>query len=108
MQPWERPYSVNKAGLRLRVRLTPRASRDGVDGLVQDSQGQTLLQVRLKAPPVEGAANKALVNFLASELKLRKGDIEIVAGAKSRVKMVQLSGESSTLEARLNKILQEC
>lgn len=108
MQPCERPYSVNKAGVRLRVRLTPRASRDGVDGLVQDSEGQPLLQVRLKAPPVEGAANKALVNFLASGLKLRKGDIEIVAGAKSRVKTVQLSGESGKLEARLNKILQEC
>lgn len=78
-----------------------------MDGLVQDAQGQTLLQLRLKAPPVEGAANKALVNYLASELKLRKGDVEIVAGAKSRVKTLQLSGVPSDLAASLDRLLQD-
>lgn len=106
LQPREKPYSANNSGLRLRVRLTPRANRNAVEGLVQDAQGQTLLQLRLKAPPVEGAANKALMDFLASELRLRKSDVEIVAGAKSRVKTLQLSGVPRVLAASLDKLLQ--
>ncbi|HAT49702.1 MAG: YggU family protein [Nitrospirae bacterium] len=69
----------------LEVCVQPRASREGVTGL----RG-TELRIALNAPPVEGAANRALIRFLAQELGIAKGRIEIVAGEKSRNKRLCL------------------
>ena len=71
----------------IRVRLTPRAARNEVTGW-RDG----FLLVRLTAPPVEGAANAALVRLLASALGLPKGAVRIVAGLKSRDKTVAIEG----------------
>ena len=75
------------AGVRVSVRVQPRASSNGVVGLHGDA-----LKVRLTAPPVEGAANDALVELLASALGISKSAITIVAGASSRSKVVELAG----------------
>lgn len=61
------------------------ASREGVTG-VRD----TTIRIALNAPPVEGAANRALVRFLSKELGIAKGRIEIIAGEKSRNKRLCL------------------
>ncbi len=87
--------------MRLAVRLTPRAGRDGVDGIVPDADGRSVLQIRLRAPPVEGAANAALIAFLAAALGLRKADVSIRSGAASRRKQVHLAGEPAAILARL-------
>ncbi len=50
------PFSETPCGIRLMVRLTPNATLDGLDGLAAGSDGRTLLAIRLKARPVEGAA----------------------------------------------------
>ena len=96
-QPW-RPHG---GGVRLVIRLTPRASRNGVDGIVHDAEGRPALQLRLCAAPVEGAANKALVAFVAVALDLRKADVEIVSGETARLKVLQLSGDAEAILARL-------
>ena len=88
-------------GVRLALRLTPRASRNGLDGVVVGADGRAALQIRLTAPPVEGAANTALIAYLAEALKLRKGDIVIVSGDTSRQKLVQLRGDGAEISARL-------
>jgi uncharacterized protein (TIGR00251 family) len=95
------PFSALKDGARLAVRVTPRASRDGVDRVAAGADGKTALGVRLRSPPVDGAANEALVKFLAAELKLRKSDITIHAGATSRVKIVHIAGDGGELVAAL-------
>ena len=59
------------------------------------------MQVRISAPPVEGAANAALIAFLATVLRLRKSDISIVSGETSRVKLLHLIGDEADLGARL-------
>ena len=69
------------------VRAVPRASRDALDGVVEGA-----LRVRLVAPPVEGAANRALVAFLADTLGVPKRDIEIAAGEHGRRKLVRVRG----------------
>jgi uncharacterized protein (TIGR00251 family) len=79
------------------VRLTPRASRNGIDGIVTGADGRTALQIRLTAPPVDGAANDALIAFLAKTLDMRKSDISMVSGQTSRLKILQLSGDSATI-----------
>jgi len=72
---------------RLCVRVTPRSRRDEVR-LASDG---TLL-VRLKAPPVEGAANRALVALLADRLSVAKSDVAVLRGKGSRDKLVAVAG----------------
>lgn len=95
------PYEVIPEGIRLALRLTPRANRDGLDGLVADADGRVALQVRVAAPPVEGAANAALIAYLAKTLKLRRSDVRIVSGETARLKILVLSGDGPSLAARL-------
>jgi uncharacterized protein (TIGR00251 family) len=79
------------------VRVIPRSPRTRVDGM----RGESFL-VRLAAPPVEGAANDALVAFLAGHLDLPRRNIRIVSGGKSRDKKVAVTGlDADTITARL-------
>jgi hypothetical protein len=96
-----RSYTVQKRGIRLAVRLTARASRTVVDGLKIGPDGRPALYIRVAAPPVEGAANKALITFLSEMLSLRKSEIRILSGEKGRLKLIDLSGDSATILSRL-------
>ena len=88
--------SRSQGTLTLSVRVTPRASRDALT--LEDG----VLRARLTAPPVEGAANEALVTLLAERLGLPKRAITIVRGAASRDKQIAISGiTSDELRARL-------
>jgi uncharacterized protein (TIGR00251 family) len=69
------------------VHVTPRASRDEVSGWREDE-----LRVRLRAAPVEGAANEALRRFLAKQLGVAASAVEIVGGTAARHKRVRIEG----------------
>lgn len=97
-----KPYAAVEGGVRLALRLTPRASRNGVDGIGEDAGGRPLLKLRLVARPVEGAANTALIAFLAKSLSLRQADITIRSGETGRVKILHLAGDSATLLHKLD------
>ena len=71
----------------LSIRVTPRAGRTAIAGL-RDG----VLQVKLAAAPVEGAANDALVELLSRQLRIPKRDIRIASGERSRTKRVEISG----------------
>jgi uncharacterized protein (TIGR00251 family) len=73
--------------IRFAVHLQPRASDTAIVGLHGDA-----LKVRVQAPPVDGAANDALVELLARLLELRSSDVRIVAGHASRRKVVEVHG----------------
>ena len=73
--------------VRIPIRLTPRADRDAIDGV-----GDGVLRARVSAPPVDGAANTALIRLIASELKVPKGSVRIVAGESSRSKVIAVDG----------------
>ena len=100
-----KPYSAIAGGARLAVRLTPRGGRDALDGVGVDANGRPVLQIRLKAPPVEGAANEALIAFLAELLDLRKKDVVIRSGHTARTKIVELTGAPDVLLTRLAKVI---
>ncbi|HKB95382.1 MAG TPA: DUF167 domain-containing protein [Rhizomicrobium sp.] len=102
-----KPYAATQGGVQLALRLTPRASRNGVDGIVADAEGRPLLKLRLVAPPVEGAANDALIAFLAKTLSLRKADITIRSGETSRVKILHLAGDSAAILRKLDARLAQ-
>lgn len=97
-----KPYSAVDSGVRLALRLTPRAAKNGVDGIVADADGRPLLKLRLVAPPVDGAANEALIAYLAKTLSLRKADITMRSGETSRVKILHLAGDSGTILQKLD------
>ena len=79
--------------------MQPRASRNEVAGW----KGRVLC-VRLTAPPVEGAANKACVEFLAERLGVKRHQVTLVSGEKSRDKVLAIEGMTQEdLEARLGK-----
>lgn len=77
-------------GATLAVRVTPRAGRNEIAGV---SEG--MLRVRLTAPPVEGAANAALLDFLAKQLGLRRGQVILVSGQSARQKLIRITGLSA-------------
>lgn len=82
---------------RVTVRLTPRASREEIAG---EREGAIL--VRVTAPPVDGAANEALVRLLAKTLRVPKGAVAIVSGETSRTKIVRVEGlDESEVRGRL-------
>lgn len=74
-------------GITFTVHVQPRASRSEICGV----QGEEL-KLRLTSPPVEDAANRQCVEFLARQLGVAKSRVSIVAGAKSRHKTVRVSG----------------
>ena len=69
------------------VRVQPRASGDAIAGVMHGA-----LKVRLTAPPVEGRANEALIDFLSSILKTSKSAVRIRSGEQSRSKRVEIFG----------------
>ncbi len=81
--------AVDRRGtaLRFAVRVQPRAARNEVAGV----QG-VALKVRLNAPPVDGAANEALVRFLARALGVAPRQVRIVSGATARLKTIEVEG----------------
>ena len=73
------------------VRVTPRASRDAIEG-----EHEGALRVRLTAPPVDDRANDALRRLLAERLNVPISAVRIVAGEKSRTKRVEIPGVTRT------------
>jgi uncharacterized protein (TIGR00251 family) len=85
-----------KQGIVLSVQVVPRAPRNEILGIHGDA-----LRIRLKAPPVEGAANAALIAFLAETLGIRQQQVEILSGHTSRRKSVLVSGLGKEQVARM-------
>jgi uncharacterized protein YggU (UPF0235/DUF167 family) len=87
----------------LRVRVQPRASREGLAG-----ERAGALLVRLAAPPVEGAANEGLLRLLGRELGVAPSAIQILRGAAARDKLLSVRGMTAeALRARLEAALNE-
>ena len=79
---------------RLAVKLTPGASADRIDGWDVDAEGRPVLKVRVRARPVEGEANEALVKYLARALGVAKSAVSVQRGGQSRTKMIEVTGLS--------------
>jgi uncharacterized protein (TIGR00251 family) len=83
-------------GVRLHLLVQPRASITGIAGIHGDR-----IKIRLASPPVEGAANEALVSFLAKTLGTSRSAIEITAGKSGRRKTVVVTGVLVAVAQRL-------
>ena len=92
----EVPWQIVSHGLRVRVRVTPKASRVSIDGLAATGEGPAL-KVRVRDVPEDGAANQAVIRAVAEWLEVPVRSVALVAGGKSRVKMLEVSGDGRRL-----------
>ncbi|MBA2918531.1 hypothetical protein GON01_06030 [Sphingomonas sp. MAH-20] len=100
------PWSENADGLTLTVRVTPKASRTAIAGIVPLPDGRTALSIRLAAPPVEGAANAELAACLSKTLGIPKSAITLASGQTARVKTLRISGAFEALADQLRTTLE--
>jgi uncharacterized protein (TIGR00251 family) len=91
-------YAEKDGKLTFKVRVVPRSSRNEIVG-----EHDGALRVRLAAPPVEGAANAALVRTLARAFDVSPGSVAIISGTTSRTKTVSIVGVGV---ASLERLLQ--
>jgi uncharacterized protein len=84
----------------VRFRLTPKSAKDSIDGLLTTAEGPAF-KARVRAVPVDGAANAALERLVAEWLDVPKPAVTLAGGAKSRVKTVSIGGNARDLDAKL-------
>jgi hypothetical protein len=90
----------SKKGLTFDIQVIPHASRAEIAGVHGG-----VFKIKVTAPPVEGAANEACIKLLVKELGLKKSQMEISSGAKSRKKTVMIKDISKKeLEMKINNI----
>jgi uncharacterized protein (TIGR00251 family) len=88
-------------GIYLTVRVLPQGGRDQVDHLDESPSGDFFLKIRVKVPPVEGQANKAVTLLLAEVLQVPKGQVSLHKGQKSRIKTFFVAGNPERLRSLL-------
>jgi len=77
-------------GATFRVRVQPGASKNEMVGIQEDA-----LRIRIAATPVEGKANKALIQFLAKHFGVKRSQVEILSGHTSRIKTIHVVGQGT-------------
>ena len=95
--PSRTPFTPVSDGLRVSIKVTPKASRSRITGLAPDADGRALLAVAVAAAPADGKANAAVIALLAKEWRLAKGAVTIASGATSRRKNVHIAGDPDRL-----------
>ena len=78
-------YSIENEKVSIRVKAQPSASKNEFCGLY----GEDALKIRIKAAPVEGAANKELIKFLSKSFKVSKSSITFKSGQNSKIKIIE-------------------
>lgn len=87
-------------GVVIKIKVQPRASKSRIAGLLGDS-----LKVTLTAPPVDGAANMACIEFFARLMGLPKNRIEIISGQTGRTKLLKIFGiKSADLKEKIGDV----
>lgn len=92
-------------GLRLALRVTPKASRNAIAGLADTADGGQVLKVTVTCVPENGKANEAVLKLLAKAWKLPKTSMTVVAGATDRNKILHVAGDPAALLPRLTALI---
>lgn len=100
------PWTRSSEGVVLRVRVTPKSSKDVVEGLEATPQGPAL-KVRVRAVPDKGAANAAVAETVARWLGVPKSTVVLVSGSTARVKGLAIAGDAGVLSANLERRIGE-
>jgi len=87
-------------GATFRVSVQPGASKNEIVGMQED-----VLKIKISAPPVQGKANKVLIQFLAKQIGVKRSQVEILSGHTSRIKKIKVIGEGVKIEKNLQRFL---
>ena len=82
------------------IKIIPNASKTEFAGRTDDGG----FRIRVQAPPVEGAANRELIRFLARSLGVAKSQVAIVRGTSSRIKLVSVEGDQKALHQKMESM----
>lgn len=96
-------WRVAEAGVVVRVRVTPKSSRVGIDGVEATADGPAF-KVRVRDVPEDGKANRAVIEVLAKSLGCPRSAVTLVTGARGRIKTFAVAGEAKDLAAQLERL----
>ena len=97
-------FSATRDGaIQFAVRVSPRASRQAVEGVAVEADGAKLLQIAVSAPPEDGKANEAVLAVLARSIGIARSRLSLVSGLSARRKVVRLVDADASLLTRLNE-----
>ena len=85
--------------MRISLQIIPNASKDEITGKTEDGT----IRVKVQSPPVDGAANKRLIHFIAKTTGVSKTKVRIVQGEKSKYKILEIDGDEKEIMARLER-----
>jgi uncharacterized protein (TIGR00251 family) len=90
--PADPPYFTRTPeGLVISLKVTPKASKNALEGLLEE-EGKYYLKAKITAPPEDGKANKALLKFLSKTWKIPTSSMTLISGETSRYKRVMVVG----------------
>ena len=105
------PVTPHTNGVRLAVRLTPKAAKNHFGPIVkspvaQSADGTAYLKAYVTTVPEDGKANKTLIRMLAKACKLAAGQISVASGATNRNKLLLIEGDSQDLTLKLEQLIK--
>ena len=95
------PFRAANGGVKVALRVVPRAGRNRIEGIETAADGRVWLKVAVTAPPEGGKANKAAIALLAKAWRVPRSSITVVAGATARRKTILVAGAARDLMPRL-------
>jgi hypothetical protein len=105
-RPAEKAWRQGDACIIAYFRLTPKSSKEAIDGVIETPDGPAF-QARVRALPEDGAANTALEELAAEWLGVPKRSVSLATGGKSRLKSLRISGVPNALEGLLQERTSE-
>ena len=94
-------FTATRDGLAVRVRVTPNAGADRIEGVETRDDGAEVIRVRVRAVPDKGKANAAVIALLAAALGVPKAAVRLTSGATARQKALHIAGDPALLASRL-------
>ncbi len=102
----ELPMAVTAHGVRLAVKVTPKAARERIEGVVSDADGSPRLKLAVTAGAESGRANAAVIALLARVLHRPLSAFTLEHGSRGRRKTLRIDGDPSQLRAGIEAALQ--
>ena len=100
------PFDDAADGLRVALKVTPKAARAAIGGLGADTGGRAFLKVAVTAAPERGKANAQVIKLLARAWRLAPSALSITGGATARCKTLHVAGDTPELLKRLNEWIE--
>lgn len=94
-------------GVKLNVRLTPKAKKEGVTGVIKTADNVPFLKVSVTVVPEKGKANSALIKLLSKKLHLPKSSFSIISGMTDRNKIIHIKGDNQELLQLIKEKLEK-